>query len=123
MSPARPTSAVVEAYGALPRPQRVLVPAPLYHSNGFTATRNLMGGDEVVLLERFNAPRILDLIEQHRITGFIAATPMLQRLAQVPGIEERDLSSLEWVQQGASRRCRCGWGGAGASWWGPSAST
>jgi bile acid-coenzyme A ligase len=100
--PGSPTSSVVEAYGALPRPQRVLVPAPLYHSNGFTATRNLMGGDEVVLLERFNAPRILDLIEQHRITGFIAATPMLQRLAQVPGIDDRDLSSLQWVQQGAS---------------------
>jgi bile acid-coenzyme A ligase len=100
--PGSPTSAVVEGYGALERPQRVLVPAPLYHSNGFTATRNLMGGDQVVLLERFDAARILDLIERHRITGFIAATPMLQRLAQVPGIDDRDLSSLQWVQQGAS---------------------
>jgi len=100
--PGSPTSAVVEAYGALERPQRVLVPAPLYHSNGFTATRNIMGGDQIVLLERFNAERILDLIEEHRITGFIAATPMLQRLAQVPGIDDRDLSSLQWVQQGAS---------------------
>jgi bile acid-coenzyme A ligase len=100
--PGSPTSAVVEAYGVLERPQRVLVPAPLYHSNGFTATRNIMGGDQIVLLERFNAARILDLIEHHRITGFIAATPMLQRLAQVPGIDERDLSSLQWVQQGAS---------------------
>ena len=27
---------------------------------------------------------------------------MLQRLAQVPGIGQRDLSSLSWVQQGAS---------------------
>ncbi len=27
---------------------------------------------------------------------------MLQRLAQVPGIEDRDLSSLSWVQQGAA---------------------
>jgi bile acid-coenzyme A ligase len=100
--PGSPTSTVVESYGPLPKPQRVLVPAPLYHSNGFTATRNLMGGDQVVLLERFNAPRILDLIERHRITGFIAATPMLQRLAQVPGIDDRDLSSVQWVQQGAS---------------------
>ena len=100
--PGSPTSAVVEAYGPLERPQRVLVPAPLYHSNGFTATRNLMGGDQIVLLERFDAARILDLIERHRVTGFIAATPMLQRLAQVPGIEDRDLSSLQWVQQGAS---------------------
>ena len=95
-------SSVVEAYGPLPRPQRVLVPAPLYHTNGFTAPRNLMSGVQVVLLERFNAPRILDLVERHRVTGFIGATPMLQRLAQVPGIEERDLSSLDWVQQGAS---------------------
>jgi bile acid-coenzyme A ligase len=27
---------------------------------------------------------------------------MLQRLAQVPGIDDRDLSSVQWVQQGAS---------------------
>jgi bile acid-coenzyme A ligase len=96
------TSTVVEAFGPLPQPQRVLVPAPLYHTNGFTTFRNLMSGVQVVLLERFNAPRILDLIEAHRITGFIGATPMLQRLAQVPGIEDRDLSSIDWVQQGAS---------------------
>ena len=95
-------SAVVEAYGRLPMPQRVLVPAPLYHTNGFTATRNLMAGVQVVLLERFNAERILDLIERHRVTGFIGATPMLQRIAAVPGIDDRDLSSLDWVQQGAS---------------------
>jgi len=95
-------STVVEAYGPLPDPQLVLVPAPLYHTNGFTATRNLMAGVQIVLLERFNAPRILDLIERHRVTGFIGATPMLQRLVQVPGIDERDLSSLDWVQQGAA---------------------
>jgi bile acid-coenzyme A ligase len=95
-------SSVVEAYGKPPQPQRVLVPAPLYHTNGFTATRNLMAGVQVVLLERFNAPRVLDLVEQQRVTGFIGATPMLQRIAQVPGVDERDLSSLDWVQQGAS---------------------
>jgi bile acid-coenzyme A ligase len=93
---------VVESYGRLPQPQRVLVPAPLYHTNGFTATRNLMSGERIVLLERFNAARILDLIEKYQITGFIGATPMLQRIAQVPGIDQRDLSSLDWVQQGAS---------------------
>jgi bile acid-coenzyme A ligase len=93
---------VVESYGELPQPQRVLVPAPLYHSNGFMATRNLMSGVEFVLLEKFDAARVLDLIERHRITGFVGATPMLQRLVQVPDIDQRDLSSLDWVQQGAS---------------------
>ena len=96
------TAAAVESYGPLPQPQRVLIPAPLYHSNGFTVTRNLMSGVEVVLLERFDAQRILSLIERHRVTGFVGATPMLQRLAQVPGVDRRDLSSLDWVQQGAA---------------------
>jgi bile acid-coenzyme A ligase len=93
---------VVESYVTLAQPQRVLVPAPLYHTNGFTALRHLLAGQTIVLLERFNAPRILDLIERHRISGFVGATLMLQRLAQVPDIDERDLSSLDWVQQGAS---------------------
>jgi len=96
------TAAAVESYGPLPQPQRVLIPAPLYHSNGFTVTRNLMSGVEVVLLERFDAQRVLNLIERHRVTGFVGATPMLQRLVQVPDIDRRDLSSLDWVQQGAA---------------------
>jgi bile acid-coenzyme A ligase len=96
------TAAAVESYGPFPQPQRVLVPAPLYHSNGFTATRNLMSGVAVVLMERFDAERALNLIERHRVTGFVGATPMLQRLAQMSDIDRRDLSSLDWVQQGAA---------------------
>jgi bile acid-coenzyme A ligase len=96
------TSSVVASYGPMSPSQLVLCPAPIYHTNGFTAFRNLLTGDPIVLMERFRAPLVLDLIERHRITGFIAATPMLQRLAQVPGIRERDLSSLQWVQQGAA---------------------
>jgi bile acid-coenzyme A ligase len=95
-------AAAVESYGPLPQPQRVLIPAPLYHSNGFTSTRNLMGGVQVVLLERFDAAGVLDLIESHRVSGFVGATTMLQRLAQVPDVDRRDLTSLDWVQQGAS---------------------
>jgi bile acid-coenzyme A ligase len=96
------TSTVVASYGPMSPSQLVLCPAPIYHANGFTAFRTLLNGDPIVLMERFRAPLALDLIEGHRITGFIAATPMLQRLAQVPGIGERDLTSLSWVQQGAS---------------------
>jgi bile acid-coenzyme A ligase len=97
-----PISTVVEFYGPLRPPHRLLIPAPLYHANGIQAAHNLMAGAQIVLMERFNAPRILDLIERHRVTGFMAATTMLQRLIQVPDIEKRDLSSLDWVQQGAS---------------------
>ncbi len=96
------TSAVVASYGPMEEVQRVLCPAPLYHTNGFTAFRVLLHGDPIVLMERFRGELALDLIERHRITGFIAATPMLQRMARVSGIERRDLSSLTWVQQGAA---------------------
>lgn len=100
--PGGTASAIVEAFGPLTQPQRILIPAPLYHTNGFTATRNLLGGDPIVLMERFNAERLLDLVERHQVTGFIAATPMLQRVAAVDGVEKRDFSSLDWVQQGAA---------------------
>ncbi len=96
------TSAVVSSYGPMDPDQRVLCPAPMYHTNGFTAFRTLLHGDPIVLMERFRAELALDLVERHRITGFIAATPMLQRMAQVADIDDRDLSSLSWVQQGAA---------------------
>ncbi len=96
------TSAVVASYGPMDPDQRVLCPAPMYHTNGFTAFRTLLHGDPIVLMERFTAELALDLVERHRITGFIAATPMLQRMAQVTDIDDRDLSSLGWVQQGAA---------------------
>jgi bile acid-coenzyme A ligase len=93
---------VLEAMGLLEGDQRILVPAPLYHTNGFTCFRTLLNGYPAVLLERFDAERALDAIEAHQITGFIAATPMLLRMARVAGVEERDLSSIQWIQQGAA---------------------
>ncbi|MGZ4728087.1 MAG: class I adenylate-forming enzyme family protein [Acidimicrobiales bacterium] len=84
------------------RPQTVLVPAPLYHTNGFSSLPQLLAGDRLVLLEKFDAGRIVDLVEQHRVTTFTATPTMLQRLADLPGIDDRDLSSLVWVLQGAA---------------------
>jgi bile acid-coenzyme A ligase len=85
-----------------PSPQLVLVPAPLYHTNGFMGLLTLLDGDPIVLMERFSAERMLGLVESHRVTGFVAATTMLQRLARVPGVTERDLTSVRWIQQGAA---------------------
>ena len=46
--------------------------------------------------------RALEVIERHRITTFTATPTMLQRMADVPGIDDRDLSSLVWITQGAA---------------------
>jgi bile acid-coenzyme A ligase len=93
---------LVESYAPLSDPQVVLVPAPLYHTNGFMQANNLLAGDRVVLLERFGAARVLDAVERHRVTGFVATTIMLQRIAREPGAAARDLSSVEWVMHGAA---------------------
>lgn len=84
------------------RPQVILAPAPLYHTNGFATMLAFVAGDRVVLLERFDAARVADLIERHRVTTFTATPTMLQRIAALDDIDDRDLSSIVWVLQGAA---------------------
>lgn len=93
---------MAENWMRIARPQRILVLAPMYHVNAFSALHNLLGGDELVVLEKFDAARAVELIEKHRITTFTATPTMLQRMADVPGVDDRDLSSIVWIQQGAA---------------------
>jgi bile acid-coenzyme A ligase len=86
----------------IPRPQKILVPAPLYHTNGFATLPLLLAGDQLLLLQKFDPARIIDLIERHRVSTFTATPTMLQRIADLPGVDDRDLSSLVWVLQGAA---------------------
>jgi bile acid-coenzyme A ligase len=83
-------------------PQTILVPGPMYHTNGFNTLNYLLGGDRLVVLEKFNATAVLDAIEKHRITNFTATPTMLARIADVPGAHERDLSSVAFILQGAA---------------------
>lgn len=84
------------------RPQVILVMAPMYHTNGFTTLNFLLGGDRLVVLEKFDARLALDVIERHRVTNFTATPTMLQRIAQVDDVGQRDLSSVRWILQGAA---------------------
>ena len=84
------------------RPQRILVPAPMYHVNAFATVPGMVGGDHLFVLEKFDAGRALAAIEQHRITTFTATPTMLQRIADHPGVGRCDLSSIEWIMQGAA---------------------
>jgi bile acid-coenzyme A ligase len=86
----------------IPRPQVVLVLGPMYHTNGFHAFHTLLGGDHLVMMERFDAARVVDVIERYRASMFNCTPTMLKRIADLPGIDERDLSSIEWICQGAA---------------------
>jgi bile acid-coenzyme A ligase len=86
----------------IPRPQTILVLAPMYHVNAFATLHSMIAGDRLVAMEKFDAARALDLIERHRVTNFTCTPTMLQRMVDVPGIDQRDLSSIVWIIQGAA---------------------
>ncbi|MBO0866369.1 MAG: long-chain fatty acid--CoA ligase, partial [Mycobacterium sp.] len=84
------------------QPQTIMVPGPMYHTNGFAPLNNLLGGDRLVLLEKFDAATFVDTIERHRITNFTATPTMLGRIAALPDIHRRDFSSVVWILAGAA---------------------
>lgn len=83
-------------------PQTILVPGPMYHTNGFSPLTYLLGGDKLVILEKFDAATVVDAVELYRITNFTATPTMLSRIAALPDIGQRDLSSIAWILQGAA---------------------
>ena len=91
-----------ELWMPIERPQAILVLAPMYHVNAFATLHSMLFGDRLVVLEKFDARRAIDVIEKHKITTFTATPTMLQRIADVPGVDDRDLSSLAWILQGAA---------------------
>ena len=97
------TSAVVEAYGPIRRPQVLLVVNALYHSSSITtAALNLVAGNTTVLLRRFSPELLQATVEEWGVTGFMAPTPHLLRLARWDGLDANRLASIEWVQHGGA---------------------
>jgi bile acid-coenzyme A ligase len=104
--PALMTAVSGEPFAAMwmpvPRPQEILVLAPMYHVNAFSTLHSMFAGDRLTVLEKFSAARAVDSIEKHRITTFTATPTMLQRIADLAGVDDRDLTSLVWILQGAA---------------------
>jgi bile acid-coenzyme A ligase len=97
------TTPFAEAWGRkVARPQKVIVLGPMYHVNGFFGLYNLLAGDHLIVMEKFDAARVVDVIERHRISTFNCTPTMLKRIADLPGIDERDLSSIDSFIQGAA---------------------
>ncbi|WP_205873976.1 class I adenylate-forming enzyme family protein [Mycobacterium camsae] len=92
----------LENWTPVPKPQRIMVPAPMYHTNGFAPLLMLLAGDHLVILEKFDAPTFVDTIERFRISNFTATPTMLSRVAALPDIGRRDLSSIVFILQGAA---------------------
>ncbi|MBM3658323.1 MAG: AMP-binding protein [Actinobacteria bacterium] len=85
-------------------PMRVLVLSPLYHVNGFAfAAPAMLEGGHVVILEKFDASRAVDLIRKHQITFTVMVPTMLQRVARLADLEPSDFASLHRIVYGGAK--------------------
>ena len=75
---------------------KVFMASPLAHQTGFlyAILQPIMLGVEVILLDRWDAPVGVELIQNHGCTFTMGATPFLSDIVQMPNVEKFDLSSL-----------------------------
>ncbi|MFD0889180.1 AMP-binding protein, partial [Streptosporangium algeriense] len=75
--------------------QTQLVAGALYHNAPFCwAHLGLCEEHHLVLTDRFDAAHCVGLIERHRVQFLFMAPVMMQRVMRLPGIADRDLSSV-----------------------------
>lgn len=82
---------------------RMLVFVPLYHIYGIMLIGcAAMSCARLVLMERFDPARCLQLIQEQRITLLYTVPQVLAVLHDWPGVEQYDLSSVRFTQCGAA---------------------
>ncbi|HEU0000894.1 MAG TPA: AMP-binding protein [Ktedonobacteraceae bacterium] len=82
---------------------RMLVFVPLYHIYGIMLMGcAAMSGARLVLMERFDAGRCLQLIQEQRITLLYTVPQVLAVLHDWPQVDQYDLSSVRFTQCGAA---------------------
>jgi bile acid-coenzyme A ligase len=79
-----------------------LVASPLYHTKGSSCFNGLIEGQQLVVMERFDASLAVDLIERHRVNSAIMVPTMLKRIAEVPNVRSRDFSSIDAILYGGA---------------------
>ncbi|WP_238420284.1 AMP-binding protein [Gordonia sp. 'Campus'] len=97
-----------------------LVVGPLQHNGPLTSIRHLLSGEPVVILGRFDAERVLHLIDAHSVTSTLMVPTHFQRLlALPPQIRARyDVTGLRYVAHTGSA-CPADVKRAMIDWFGP----
>lgn len=95
VSSAREYAEVLASRSGFP-PGPHLVVGPLQHNGPLTSVRHLLSGEPVVVLGRFDAERVLALVQEHRVTSSVMVPTHFSRLlALPPDVRSRyDVSSL-----------------------------
>ncbi|GAB3561715.1 long-chain fatty acid--CoA ligase [Amycolatopsis endophytica] len=82
-----------------------LVCGPLYHVGGLDlpALATLHAGGALVLTRKFDAAEVADTIERERPSNIWLAPSMMNALLHLPGITERDTSSIRFIIGGGEK--------------------
>ena len=83
-------------HNRLDHDDKVFMASPLAHQTGFlyAILQPIMLGAEVVLLDRWDAPVGVELIQMHGCTFTMGATPFLSDIVEMPNVQNFDLSKL-----------------------------
>ena len=83
-------------HNRLDHDDKVFMASPLAHQTGFlyAILQPIMLGAEVVLLDRWDAPVGVELIQMHGCTFTMGATPFLSDIVEMPNVQKFDLSKL-----------------------------
>ena len=80
-----------------------LISGPLYHNAPFLASHwGLFQAHTLILMERFDAARVVDLIEQYQVSYAYMAPIMMSRVAKLPDVQARDFSSMRCLMHTAA---------------------
>ena len=85
---------------------KCLIMGPLYHVGGMDlggGTTMLQVGGTTVILRRFDAIRVLEIMEKEKITVLWAAPAMINMMLQEPTFDNYDVSSVRFVIDGGSK--------------------
>ena len=90
--------AAIRGHGLRPEDRHILV-VPLFHVTGLNTIMPTAfhQGASVVVTSAISPREILSLIERHRATTFFGVPTTMILLAQTPGLEQFDLSSLRLI--------------------------
>ncbi len=100
--PGELVSALGPAIG-MARDQVQLVAAPLYHGVPFLRSHfGLFEDHTLVVMDRFDAARAVDLIERHRVSSAFLVPTMMARIIRLERVRERDFSSVEALAHGGA---------------------
>ena len=82
----------------------VLCVLPLFHIYALHCVMlcAMRRGCAVLLMERFEIRKLLEVIERHRVSVAMVVPPLMMALAKNPAVAEYDLSSIRMVMSGAA---------------------